>query len=121
MAYRKVLVIAAAGMTAMIAAPAMAQQRAVRASHAAIVTGDLRSAERMLVAERRIFPKRAELLLNLAAVYARSNRTREAAALYDQVLAGDDAMMDVSEGRSLGAHALARLGKSKLRNEFAAR
>jgi thioredoxin-like negative regulator of GroEL len=115
------MVIAAAGAAAMVGGPAMAQERAVRASHAAIVTGDLRSAEQMLVAERRIFPKRAELLLNLAAVYARSNRTGEAAALYDQVLAGDDALMDVAEGRTLSAHSVARLGKSKLRNEIAAR
>ena len=121
MGYRNTLAIAAAGTVAMLALPAVAQERATRVSHAAIMSGDLRSAEQVLDAERRIFPKRAELLLNLAAVYARSNRANEAVALYDQVLGGEDAMMDVSEDRTVSAHAVARLGKSRLRNDYAAR
>ena len=56
---------------AAMAVPATAQ---VRTGFTAISTGSLAEAERVLTRERAMFPQRPELMLNLAAVYARTDR-----------------------------------------------
>lgn len=104
---------AAAFMTLMAAAPALAGD-ATRAAHAAIARGDMAAAERVLTDERRVFPDRPELLLNLAAVYASTGRPALAADLYGRVLARDDVMMDLTAERSASAHAIARAGLARL-------
>lgn len=80
----------------------------------AIVAGDLQGAERTLVAERRIFPGRPELMLNLAAVYARTGRTDAARILYDKVLASEPVAMDMRSGSVASSHDVARLGIRRL-------
>ena len=56
------------------AAPALA---ADQNGYQAIVSGDLAAAERHILAEQAVYPGRPELMLNLAAVYRRTSRSRE--------------------------------------------
>ncbi len=98
------LVLAASVLPMLMTAPLHARDRT---GYQAIVTGDLVAAERRLMAERRVFPNRPELMLNLAAVYARTGRTAEANALYAQVLARPASMLDMSSGRVASSHAVA--------------
>ena len=95
----------------LVAAPAIAGERtAVQA----IQQGDLRGAERTLVAERRIFPERATLMLNLAVVYARTARPDAARVLYDDVLARPAVPMDMPSGAVVSSHQVAQLGLRQL-------
>ena len=98
-------------MIATLATPALAGDRT---GYQAIAKGDLRTAEATLAAERRIFPKRPELLLNLAAVYGRTGRPEAARALYDQVLTQPDASMLMPSGASASSHDLAERGMGQL-------
>src|SRR5687768_13252403 len=98
------VLLAAAPLSA--AFPAQAQDRAVASSQ--IVAGDFSAAESQLLSELRIHPGRPELMLNLAAVYAKTGRTMEARSLYTKVLGKDDVLMDLSVDRTAGSHALAQ-------------
>jgi hypothetical protein len=80
----------------------------------AIVAGDYTKAERMLVTERRIFPTRPELMLNLAAVYRQTGRQAEARALYADVLAHEDMLMEMLNRRTVSSHAIARASLARL-------
>ena len=85
-----------------------------RTAYQQIAAGDFSKAEQTLIAERRIFPQRPELMLNLAAVYQQTGRADQARALYDMVLAEPEVMMDVSADRTAGSHAVARNGLRRL-------
>lgn len=100
---------------------APAQTRTDPLAAQAIERGDYAKAERRLIAERRIFPNRPEILLNLAAVYAQTDRANEARALYQRVLANEDVLMDLSAERTASAHAIAETGLRQLdvRTHFA--
>ena len=113
--------VAAAAATLVAGSSAAAQERAVRVSHEAIASGDLARAERVLHADRKIYGARPELLLNLAAVYAKSGRLSDATAMYRDVLGQPDAMMDLAADRAVSAHTLARLGLSRLQPTLAKR
>lgn len=93
---------------------AWAQSEPVAKAHAALLQGNYVSAERLLVAEQRVYPDRSEVLLNLAALYASTNRRGDAVALYRTVLAKPDVVMDLSGERTASAHAIARLGLDRL-------
>lgn len=108
MAVRLMSLAAAAGI--MVAAPACAQDRAVRAAHDAIAVGDLGHAERLLTAEQRIFPHSPEVLINLAAVYGRTGRSQQASALYREVLTREDVLLDLSAENTVSSHAIAEAG-----------
>ena len=105
------LVAASASVAAM---PASAQNGAVRASHDAFAKGDLAAAERVLIGEQRVFPNSPEVLVNLAAVYARTGRAEQAATLYRQVLAQDAVLLDLTADRTVSSHAIAELGMRRL-------
>ncbi len=90
---------------------AVAQERT---GYKAISAGDYAKAERVLVRERRIHPEQPALMLNLAGVYRHQGRTAEAGALYRQVLAAPDELMDVTPERTASSHALATLGLQSL-------
>ncbi len=90
-------------------------------AHAAITSGALERAEAKLMAELRIHPGRPELLLNLAAIHARTGRAESARAIYQQVLAGDEVLMDLADQRTAGSHALARAGMSRLNTVLSSR
>ncbi|MBO9712758.1 tetratricopeptide repeat protein [Sphingomonas sp.] len=108
-----VFALAAAVPLAGVAAPVQAQE-ATRVSSAAITTGDYADAEKVLMRELRIHPGRPELLLNLAAVYAHTGRADQARALYRQVLAQENVLMDMRNQSSFGSHALAEAGLRRL-------
>ncbi|WP_380779071.1 tetratricopeptide repeat protein [Sphingomonas sp. R86520] len=91
------------------ATPALANPSASvdRTGYRAIAAGDLSTAERRIVAERRIFPQRPELMLNLASVYHRTGREPEARALYAAVLDRPAVAMDLPSGAVISSHDLA--------------
>lgn len=110
--------LAAAPLVAAI--PAQAQDRTVASTQ--IVAGDYSQAESRLLTELRIHPGRPELLLNLAAVYAKTGRASEARGLYTRVLSKDDVLMDLSTEQAVGSHALAQRGLRRLDTvQFSAR
>ena len=84
------------------ALPVQAQENPVGSTQ--IAQGDYAQAESKLLAELRIHPGRPELLLNLAAVYAKTGRAGEARNLYTKVLSRDDVLMDVSADQTAGSH-----------------
>jgi hypothetical protein len=92
------------------------------AAYTLIADGAYTQAESRLRAEMRIYGERPELLLNLAAVYARTGREAEARSLYVRVLRQDEVLMDLDADRSAGSHAIARTGLRRLeRVQFTAR
>ena len=112
--------VALAGMAlfaplALLAAPAQAQSHdGDSVASAAIAQGDYAGAEKTLLQELRIHPGRPELMINLATVYAKTGRKAEARALFRQVLAQDNVLMDLSPDRTAGSHALAVAGLRRL-------
>ena len=112
----RVLVMGA--VAALVAVPAMAQ---VRTGYTAIAAGSLGDAERTLTRERAIYPQRPELMLNLAAVYARTDRAMQARALYADVLNGEPVAMEMRDGSVESSHLLARRGLAQLDMTIAAR
>lgn len=92
-----------------------------RVGYTAIATGSLAEAEQRLMAERNIFPDRPELMLNLAAVYARTGRLAQARALYGDVLERTPVAMDMADGSVESSHDLAHRGLSRLGSTMAAR
>jgi hypothetical protein len=116
----KVAMAGGAAFAALLASGASAQER-TRIARDAIVAGDLAKAERTLLADQRIYGSTPELLINLAAVYARSGRTAEATAMYREVLGQRDVLMDITADRTASAHAIARAGLERLRPTLAVR
>jgi thioredoxin-like negative regulator of GroEL len=108
------MVVLGAVAVCVAAAPAYAAGDPVQMSRAAIVRGDYAAAEKMLSAERRVYPGRPEVLLNLAAVYANTGRVAQAADLYRSVLSEDDVLMNVTSDRVASAHDIASRGLMRL-------
>jgi hypothetical protein len=119
---RKLMAAAIGGtmLAATLASGAAAQER-TRIARDAILGGDLAKAERTLIADRRVYGSTPQMMLNLAAVYARSGRTGEATALYRQVLGHEDVLMDVTADRTASAHTIARAGLARLQPMLATR
>lgn len=99
------------GLAASLAAPAIASDRT---GYQAIATGDYQKAEEELLVERRIFPRRPELMINLAAVYARTGRKAEAAALYRTALNSAAVDMALPDGNVSSSHIVAQRGLDSL-------
>ena len=99
-----VLLVAAPLLAAL---PAQAQEGAVATQ---ISQGAYGQAESKLLSDLRIFPDRPELLINLAAIYARTGRVAEARGLYTKVLSQQDVLMDLSADKVAGSHAVATAG-----------
>ncbi|MET0308011.1 MAG: tetratricopeptide repeat protein [Sphingomonas sp.] len=115
------LVVAAVAPLMFIAIPAQAQEDRAVAS-ADIFNGAYTRAEQKLLAQLRVHPNRPELLLNLAAVYVQTGRDAEARALYSQVLAQADVLMDISAQRTVGSHVIAQNGLKRIETvQFSAR
>ncbi|WP_019517013.1 tetratricopeptide repeat protein [Sphingomonas sp. Mn802worker] len=100
------------------ATPALAKDRT---GYTAIAAGNLAQAETTLDAERAIFPRRPEVLLNLAAVYARTTRTARARALYDDVLRSAPVSLNLADGGTTSSHEVAERGLARLGTAIAAR
>ncbi|MBB3474535.1 M48 family metallopeptidase [Sphingomonas sp. BK345] len=110
--------VAVATLVALVAGPAAAKDRV---GYQAISAGSLAQAEQTIDAERAIFPTRPELMLNLAAVYARTGRVTQARSLYGQVLDQEPVAMDLADGSVQSSHALAQRGLSRLGSTIASR
>jgi Tfp pilus assembly protein PilF len=110
--YLRLIATAVAPLLFAAAGPADAQEDGV--ARTKIAAGDFGQAEAKLLHELRIYPNRPELLLNLAAVYAKTGRAPQARALYMRVLSQRDVLMDLSAEETAGSHALARTGLSRL-------
>lgn len=91
-----------------------------RMGYRAIAAGDFVAAERSITAERRIFPHRPELTLNLATVYSRTGRVEAARALYREVLSAAPVDLVLADGDSYSSHALAEAGLARLPRETVA-
>ena len=91
-----------------IASGANAQD--VQYAHAAIMAGNLTSAERTLERETRAGSREPEVLLNLAAIYAMTQRPTEARGLYQRVLNAKDASLVMPSSRVASSHDVARRG-----------
>jgi hypothetical protein len=103
------LVLLAPALAAMgIAASANAQD--AQYAHAAIAAGNLPAAERALERDARAGSREPQVLLNLAAVYAMTERSDAARALYTRVLAGEDASLLMPSDQVASAHDVARRG-----------
>ncbi len=114
---RKMMMIGAVVACA-AAMPAMAKDRS---GYTSIAAGSLSEAETTLNAERAIFPERPELMLNLAAIYARTDRAAQARSLYDGVLARDAVALELSNGSVVSSHDVALRGLSWINGTMAAR
>jgi len=111
------IVAVAIGATA-LAGTAVAQDRN---GYHAITAGEWQVAEQRLQHERRIYPDRPELMLNLAAIYGRTGRIAEARALYASVLDRRSVMMDMPDGVVRSSHDLAGRALNRLSPIAAAR
>lgn len=113
---RACLAVLASAMALTASGAALAQAgldetgRAEQTGFSAIAAGHFAQAERRISAERRIFPDRPELMLNLAAVYSRTGREAQARTLYTSVLQRPDVLMDLPGGDTASSHALAQAG-----------
>ncbi len=105
----RIMLIAA--LAASVAAPAYA---ADRTGYQAISAGDYLSAEQALVAERRIFPRRPELMINLATVYARTGRVSQAASMYRAALTEEPVEMLLPRDQVASSHDVAQRGLDSL-------
>ncbi len=92
-----------------------------RTGYTAIAAGDLSTAEQRIVAERKIYPQRPELMLNLASVYHRTGRESEARALYAAVLAHPAVAMDLPSGAIVSSHDLASRAMNRQLQQIATR
>lgn len=89
-----------------ISGPAYAQDDFNGASQ--ILRGDYAGAERVIVAQQRMFPTDPDLLLNLATAYQRTGRMAQARALYRAVLSRPDEPLDLpNSAQPRSSHALA--------------
>ncbi|OWK32910.1 tetratricopeptide repeat protein [Sphingomonas mucosissima] len=98
-------------LAAGLAAPALATDRT---GYKAIAAGDYQKAEETLLVERRIFPRRPELMINLATVYARTGRVAEAAALYRAAMQVEPVEMMLPDGMVSSSHEVAQRGVNNL-------
>lgn len=101
-----------------VATPATA---ADRTGYSQIAAGNYGAAEQRIVAERRIFPDRPELMLNLAAVYRQTGRTAEAKALYAAVLDRPAVALDLPSGAVVSSHDLAQRALARVSPQIATR
>ncbi|MCC2978702.1 MULTISPECIES: tetratricopeptide repeat protein [unclassified Sphingomonas] len=98
-------------LAAGLATPSLASDRT---GFLAISAGDYQKAEERLVVERRIFPRRPELMINLATVYARTGRLAEAANLYRSALNTAPVEMVLPDGGVASSRTVAQRGLDSL-------
>ncbi len=112
------VIVGAMLAAACAATPALA---ADRTGYQAIAAGDFTAAAKRIEAERRIFPDRPELMLNLAVAYGRTGRSAEARTLYRDVLDKPAVAMDLPDGAVVSSHDIATRGLSRLTTTIATR
>jgi tetratricopeptide (TPR) repeat protein len=107
--------------TVLVATAAQASDLQGFAGAKEIARGDYVAAERLILEQQRMFPRDADLLINLAYVYARTGRQAEARRLYEQVVAQPNELLDLSKQRTAKAHRIAAAGLKRLDQQVAAR
>lgn len=112
------VIFAAMAAAATLAGTAAAQERI---GYQEIASGRLADAEATLTAQRDAFAERPELMLNLAAIYLRTDRAAQARALYGEVLAADRVMLDMPSGAVVSSHEVARRGLARIGEALAQR
>jgi Flp pilus assembly protein TadD len=110
-AFKAIIVAAMLGLPAVSAA---AQDRNDPYAHNAIEAGDYTEAESSLRAQLALEPNKPEVLINLAAIYARTNRLDAAQALYQRALSAQDVSLLLKPDVALNSHAIAQRGLRKL-------
>ncbi|MGB3721718.1 MAG: tetratricopeptide repeat protein [Pacificimonas sp.] len=76
-------------------------------AYSAMMDGNWERAERQLAASADELSADPARLLNLAQVYAATGRDADARAIYQQVLAGEDMTLVLSDDRKVSAHMIA--------------
>lgn len=99
-----------------LAAPAQAQDSERTYAFDAIQRADLAAAEARLLAQRAEEPNEPAVLINLAHVYAKTDRLDQAAALYAEVLNGENVLMATRDGSPAWSHDLARRAMDRTRS-----
>lgn len=105
----------ALGALGMLSAPALAQEY----GYQQIADGKLLLAENQLEAARVAEPNEPSVMINLAAIYARTGRADQAQAMYQRVLASENVQLEMGDHSPAWSHSLARRGMQ--RSEMAAR
>ena len=100
---------------AFLASAAGAQTQEQTYGFNAIQRQDLTAAEARLVAQRAAEPNEPSVLINLAHVYSKTGRIEQAAALYRQVLAGDNILLATASRDGVWSHDLAQRGLERAR------
>ncbi|MBR0551330.1 tetratricopeptide repeat protein [Stakelama marina] len=111
---RKAMMLLVGATIAVPGSAAIAKDHDGSYAHVAIMNGDYARAEKALEADRRIFPDRPEVLLNLATVYAQTGRTDAARELYAHVLTVEAVDLTLPGDQVANSHDLARIGLSRL-------
>jgi Flp pilus assembly protein TadD len=115
-------VVIVAAMLGVPAASAATQTRNDPYAHDAIEAGNFGEAEASLRAQLALEPSKPELLLNLAAIYARTNRLDAAQTMYDRAMQAENVSLLLKPDVALDSHAIAKRGMAKLeRQRMAAR
>lgn len=107
---RKLSLVIVAAMLGVPAVSAAAQTRTDPYAHEAIEAGNFTEAEASLRAQLALEPAKPELLLNLAAIYARTNRLDAAQTLYDRAMQAENVSLLLKPGVALDSHAIAQRG-----------
>lgn len=84
-----------------------------------LARGQYAVAERVIVAQQRVFPRDTDLLLNLAQVYAHTGRAADARQAYVRVLSLPDERLRLAGGSFASSHTLAQAGMRRLGSEIA--
>jgi thioredoxin-like negative regulator of GroEL len=97
------------GALAMLSAPALAQEY----GYQQIADGKLLLAESQLEAARVAEPEEPSVMINLAAIYARTGRADQAQAMYQWVLAAENVQLEMGDHSPAWSHTLARRGMQR--------
>ncbi|MBA4048095.1 MAG: hypothetical protein C0476_06085 [Sphingomonas sp.] len=106
--YQALIVAAALG----VAGPGLAAYSEFNGS-AEIARGDYAAAEKVIVKQRKMFANDADLIVNLAMVYRKTNRADEARALYQRLLKLPSEELEMA-GRLTTSHRVAREALAKM-------
>ena len=103
-------------------APAMADDQPSAASYLRMIEASPSTAAHLFEMEQAAQPATPATMLNLAAAYLQSGRTKQARALYMKTLALPAVNMDTASGAvSSSSHAIAQRGLSMLGTTIASR
>jgi Flp pilus assembly protein TadD len=114
---RALKVIIVAAMLGVPAVSAAAQDRPDPYSHNAIEAGQFAEAETSLRTQLALEPTKPELLINLAAIYARTNRLDAAQTMYDRALAAENVSLLLRPDFAQDSHVIAKRGMMKLERQ----